>query len=65
MKGQRVHKVLLSLNVELNTWHVAEGRITCAEVVGRRRPLAVVRPWPSGSLRKKVPGSWDLTAIPS
>jgi hypothetical protein len=32
MMGQRVHKVLLSLNVELNIWHVAEGRITCAEV---------------------------------
>jgi hypothetical protein len=30
--GQRVHEVLLSLNVELNTWYIAEGRITCAEV---------------------------------
>jgi hypothetical protein len=32
MMGQRVHEVLLSLNVELNIWHIAEGRITCAEV---------------------------------
>jgi hypothetical protein len=50
MMGQRVYEVLLSLNVELNIWYVAEGRITCAEVIcyvrgsGRKEEAACCRP---------------------